>query len=176
MKKQKEEQKIEEVDDEESGLEEDIEEVEEEIEEDKFVEFMAPSTASLTALGQVAVASELRATDLERDLSEAPVSNGNKDDKEDFKYSIGSNSEEEAKYITSGNEIERAITPSSTDIINLGKESNLITGEVGFSASPSTKITEPGPEKYELPDKFDIDKAGKGELFERTDVKYKPSV
>ena len=31
------------------------------------------------------------------------------------------------------------------------------------------------PGKYELPDRFDVDKSGKGKLFEKTDVKYKPS-
>ncbi len=44
-------------------------------------------------------------------------------------------------------------------------------------------IPAPGPPgryalggKYELPDKSDVNKAGKGKLFERPDVKYKPSV
>lgn len=60
----------EEIEDEESGLEEDIEEAEQEIEEDKFVEFMTPLIESSSAtLNQVAVAPELRATDLEQDLS-----------------------------------------------------------------------------------------------------------
>ena len=67
---EKEEQETEEIEDKQSDLEEDIEEAEEEIEEDKFVEFMVPSGESLSvSLGQVAVAPELKATDLEQDTS-----------------------------------------------------------------------------------------------------------
>ncbi|MCK5625118.1 hypothetical protein KAI04_04730 [Candidatus Pacearchaeota archaeon] len=184
MKKQEQEK----VEDEESDLEEEInissqnseeEETEEinEIEEDKFVDFISPSSGNFsTALGQVGVATELRATDLERDLSEAPVNNTSLGDKEDFKYNIEASSEEEAKYISSGNEIEKTIAPSSTDLMNLGKKQNLMPSEVGFSASPNTMagtIDEPG--KYELPDRFDVDKAGKGDPLTKQDVKYTPS-
>ncbi len=177
MKEKQEQEELEkETEDEESDLEEDLEEAELEIQEDKFVEFMTPSDESSSiSLGQIAVATELRATDLERDLSEAPINNGNTENKDEFKYNIGSNSEEEAKYISSGEKIERTNMPSNVDIMSLGKKPNLLPPEVGFSASPSTQITEPGPEKYELPDKFDIDKAGKGKLFERPNIEYKSS-
>jgi len=148
-----------------------------EIDDEKFVEFLAPSSeSSSTALGQIAVSTELRATDLERDLSEAPISNGSLGNKEEFKYNIGSSSGEEAKYISSGNEIEMTNSPSNVDLMSLGKEQRLMPNEIGFSSSPSTKagtLDEPG--KYELPDKFDIDKAGKDNLFDKQDVKYTPS-
>jgi len=165
---------------EESDLEEDLEESFEdvvEIDDEKFVEFLAPSNeSSSTSLGQIAISSELRATDLERDISGTPFSNENKGDKEEFKYNIGSSSEEGPKYISSGNEIERTFSPLGIDVMSLGKELNLLPHEVGFSSSPSTKagmLDAPG--KYELPDRFDVDKSGKGKLFEKTDVKYKPS-
>jgi len=166
---------------EESDLEEDVEESEEEINQEvndeKFVEFLAPSSGdSSIALGQIAVSTELRATDLERDLSEAPINNGGSENKEEFKYNIGSSSGEEAKYISSGNEIEMTNSPSNVDLMSLGKEQRLMPNEIGFSSSPSTKagtLDEPG--KYELPDKFDIDKAGKDNLFDKQDVKYTPS-
>ena len=176
MTKNKEEQETEEIE-KESDLEEDLEEVEEEIEEDKFVEFMAPSGENLsTSLGQVAVTSELRATDLEQDLSNVVGLETKKDDDDPFKYKIGADSEEGPKYLNSGNEIERTASPSNIDVMSLGRTPNLIPPEIGFSASPSTKIGEvEGPEKYELPDRFDVNKAGKGKLFEKTDVKYNPS-
>ena len=83
MEKEKEDKVEESEEQEESELEEDIEEAEhtslqnsdveeaeQEISEDKFVEFMTPSSESFsTALGQVGVAPELRATDLEQDTS-----------------------------------------------------------------------------------------------------------
>ena len=178
MEKNKEEQESEEVENEESGLEEDIEEAGEEIREDKFVEFMAPSSeSSSTSLGQVAVAPELRATDLEQDLSNVIGLENNKKEEEDpFKYKIGADPEEAPKYITSGNEIEKTVAPSNVDIMSLGKEPNLMPHEIGFSASPNTKIGEvEGPGKYVLPDKTDVNKLGKGKLFERPDIKYKPS-
>lgn len=177
MEKNKEEQETEEIE-EESDLEEDLEEAEEEIEEDKFVEFMAPSNESFSAtLGQVAVAPELRATDLEQDFSNVVGLETKKEEDDPFKYKIGADPEEGPKYITSGNEIERTVSPSSVDIMSLGRKPNLMPHEVGFSASPNTKIGEvEGPGKYELPDKFDVDKAGKGKQFEKPDVKYKPSV
>ena len=168
-----------ETEDEESDLEEDLEEAEIEIEEEKFVEFMAPSQENTApSLGQVGVATELRATDLEQDLSNVVgLENNNKKEEDDpFKYKIGADPEEGPKYISSGDEIERTALPSYVDVMSLGKKPNLLPNAVGFSASPSTKITEPGPEKYELPDKFDVDKAGKGKLFEKADVKYDPSV
>jgi len=173
----------EEIEVEESDLEEDMEEQEQEveeetfeIEEDKFVEFLSSSNQGTSPiLGQVAVASELRATDLEQDLSNVIGLETKKED-DPFKYQIGGNSEESPKYFTSENEIERTASPSGMDITSLGKDSKIIS-QVGFSASPSTKIGETeGAERYELPDKFDIDNAGKGELFERPDVKYKPSM
>ena len=178
MTKNKEEQETEEVEDEESGLEEDIEEAEEEIQEDKFVEFIAPSNeSSSTALNQVAVASELRATDLEQDLSNVIGLETKKEEDDPFKYKIGADPEQGPKYITSGNEIERTVTPSNVDIMSLGRKPNLMPHEVGFSASPNTKIGEvEGPEKYDLPNKVDVDKIGKEKLFERPDVKYKPLV
>jgi len=163
---------------EESDLEEDLEEAEEEIEEDKFVEFITPSNkSSSTSLRQVAVASELRATDLEQDLSNViGLENNKKEGDDPFKYKIGADPEQGPKYINSGNEIERTVAPSNVDIMSLGRKPDLMPHEVGFSASPSTKIGEvEGPGKYELPDKFDVDKLGKGKLFERPDVKYKPS-
>ena len=148
-----------------------------EIDDEKFVEFLAPSSGdSSIALGQIAVSTELRATDLERDLSEAPINNGGSENKEEFKYNVGSSSEEEAKYISSGNEIERANSPSHVDLMSLGKEQRLMPNEIGFSSSPSTKagmLDQPG--KYELPDRFEVDKAGKGNLFDKQDVKYTPS-
>ena len=176
MKEDKEE--LEDIEDEESGLEEDIEEAEVEIEEDKFIEFMNSSTGNFsTALGQVATAHEFRATDLEQDLSNVIGLENKKEDDNPFKYKLGADPGEGPKYITSGNEIERTNLPSSVDIMSLGRESNMFPNEIGFSASPSTKIGETeGPGKYELPDRFDINKAGKGKLFERTDIKYKPSV
>ena len=176
MAKNKEEQETEETE-EESDLEEDLEEAELEIEEDKFVEFIAPSNeSSSTTLGQVGIATELRATDLEKDLSEAPVSNENAESKEEFKYNISSSSEEGPKYITSGNEIERSNSPSNVDIMNLGKEQNLLPGEVGFSSSPTTKIGETNePGKYKLPDRTDINKLGKSDPFQKQEVKYESS-
>jgi len=178
MEKNKEEQETKEVEDEESGLEEDIEETELEIAEDKFVEFMTPLIEnSSIALNQVAVASKLRATDLEQDLSSVAGLENKKEEENPFKYKIGADPEEGPKYIGSGNEIETTVSLPKVDIMNLGRKPNLIPHEVGFSASPSTKIGGvEGPGKYELPDKFDVDKIGKGKLFERTDVKYKPSV
>jgi len=180
----KEEQETEEIE-EESDLEEEIEEAGEAGDtplqnpeyKDKFVEFMTPLIeSSSAALGQVAVASELRATDLEQNLSNV-IGLETKKEEDPFKYKIGADPEEGPKYITSGNEIERTVSPLSVDIMGLGRKPNLMPHEISFSASPSTKIGEAeGPEKYELPDKFDVDKAGKGKLFERTDVKYKPSV
>lgn len=177
MTKNKEEQKTEEIE-EESDLEEDLEEAEAEVDENKFVEFMAPLIeSSSSTLGQVAVASELRATDLEQDLSNVVGLETKKEEDDPFKYKIGADPEEGPKYITSGNEIERTVSPSNVDIMSLGKRPNLMPPEIGFSASPSTKIGEAeGPGKYELPNKFDVDKAGKGKLFERPDVKYKSSV
>jgi hypothetical protein len=176
MAKEKEDEEFEEQ--EESELEEDIEEAEEEVEEDKFVEFMTPSDeSSSTALGQVATAHEFRATDLEQDLSNVVGLENSKEEDDPFKYNIGSNSEEGPKYISSGNEIERTNLPQSVDIIGLGKETNLLPNEVGFSASPTTKIGESSDiERYTSPDRFDIDKAGKDKLFEKKDVKYEPSV
>ncbi len=145
--------------------------------EDKFVEFITPSNESFSAtLGQVAVAPELRATDLEQDLSNVAGLETKKDEDDPFKYKIGADPEEGPKYISSGNEIERTMAPSNVDIISLGRKPNLMPREIGFSASPSTKIGEvEGPGKYELPDRFDVNKAGKGKLFESPDVKYKPS-
>jgi len=179
MAKNKEEQETEETE-EESDLEEDLEEAELEIEEDKFVEFIAPSNeSSSTTLNQVGIATELKATDLEKGLSEAPVSNGNAESKEEFKYNISSSSEEGPKYITSGNEIERSNSPSNVDIMSLGKEQNLLPGEVGFSASPTTKIGETNePGKYKLPDRpdrTDINKLGKNDLLQKQEVKYESS-
>lgn len=162
---------------EESDLEEDLEEAEQEVQEDKFVEFMNPSNESFSvALGQIAVATELRATDLEQDLSNVIGLEPKKQEDDPFKYKIGADPEESPKYINSGEEIERTISPSNVDMMSLGKEQNLMPREIGFSASPSSKIgglDEPG--KYELPDRFDVNKIGKGKLFERPDVKYKPS-
>jgi hypothetical protein len=135
MTKEKEDEKeeVKESDSEESDLEEDIEEAEEEIEEDKFVEFMAPSIESTPTLGQVAVASELRATDLEQDLSNVVGLENNKKDEDDpFKYKIGADPGEGPKYISSGEEIERTNLPQSIDIMSLGRKSNLLPNEVGF--------------------------------------------
>ncbi len=176
MEEDKEEKEIEEQ--EESELEEDIKEVEIEIEEDKFVEFMTPSVEGTSpVLGQIAVASELRATDLEQDLSNVVGLENKKEEDDPFKYKIGADPEEGPKYISSGNEIERTTMPSNVNMMTLGKEQNLLPNEVGFSASPSTKIGESSDiEKYTSPDKFDMNKAGKGDLFEKPDVKYKPSV
>ena len=137
MAKEKEDEKFEEQ--EESKLEEDIKEAEEEIEEDKFVEFMTPSDeSSSTSLGQVAVSSELRATDLEQDLSNVVGLENSKEEDDPFKYKIGADPGEGPKYITSGNEIERTNLPQSIDIMSLGRKSNLLPNEVGFSASPTT--------------------------------------
>ena len=176
MTKSKEEQETEEIE-EESDLEEDLEEAEEEIEEDKFVEFMAPSGESLsTSLGQVAVASELRATDLEQDLSNVAGLETKKEEDDPFKYKIGADPEEGPKYINSGNEIERTTSPSHVDVMNLGKESNMIPKGVNFSVSPETTIGEVGGHAtYELPNKFDIEKAGKENVFKKEEIKYRPT-
>ena len=179
MKKEqesKQEDKLEEQ--EESELEEEIEEAEQELDEEKFVEFLSPSAeASQTSLGQVGIATELRATDLEQDLSQNQINNGNKEEKDEFKYNISSNQEEGPKYITSETEIERAVMPTHTDIMSLGKEQNLLFHELGFTASPTAKIGESeGVEKYVLPNKVDSNKLGKENIFEKPEVKYKSSM
>ena len=166
---------------EESELEEEVEDEEEqeepeEIDSNQFVEFLQPSTSS-PVLGQVAIASEARATDLERDLSDTAPTNDNKSkDEGGFKYTSGIN-QEEPKYIGSEAEIETAIRPSTTDVMGLGKGSDFSqTPEAQFQASPSSRIGEASNiEKYTVPDRVDIDKAGKEDLFERKDIKYKPS-
>ena len=169
-------EETEEIESEESGLKENLEEAEEKIEEDKFVEFIAPSNeSSSTALNQVAVASELRATDLEQDLSNV-VGLETKEEDDPFKYKIGADPEQGPKYINSGNEIERTVSPSSVDIMSLGKKQSLLPGEIGFSASPTTKIGETNePGKYELPSRTDINKLGKSDPFQKQEVKYESS-
>ena len=177
MAKNKEEQETEETE-EESDLEEDLEEAELEIEEDKFVEFIAPSNeSSSTTLNQVGIATELKATDLEQDLSNVVGLENNKKEEEDpFKYKIGADPAEGPKYIASGNEIERTVAPSNVDIMSLGKEKNLLPNEIGFSASPTTKIGEvEGPGKYELPGRTNVNELGKSDPFQKKEVKYESS-
>ncbi len=166
----------------ESELEEELEEIPEDDSEEteeidnRFVEFLQSPTETITpSLGQVAVAPELRATDLEQDIAEIPGIETSKKDNEEFKYRFSAN-QEEAKYISSGQEIEKATTPSRVDITTFGREQNILPREVGFSASPSSQIGESSDiEKYISPDRFDINKAGKEDSFKKKEVKYEPT-
>jgi len=184
MAEDKEQEKTEE----ESGLEEELEEPEEELEEgqeriddDKFVEFLQPAEATSPVLEQVAVAHEFRATDLEQDISNMPVGveNNKKEEEEgEFKYRAGAN-QEEPKYISSERTEDREVVhhPPAVEMMSLGKQSPLLKRrETSFVNSSEARTIEPtNQEKYTSPARFDIDKAGKGKLFEKKDIKYEPS-
>jgi len=185
MKKQRSKEEIEnsEEDKDESDLEEEIEdssleniEIRDDISDTEFIEFLNPSENTAPSLQQVEIATELRATDLEQGVSNAGSLETNKKEEDPFKYKVGSDLNEEPKYISSGNEIERINLPSNVDMMTLGKEESLLPKPIGFSASPTTKIGE-SDEMYKFinPEKSDTNKLGKGNIFEKKDVKYTPS-
>ena len=179
MKKEKDGEELEEEskEQEESDLEENVEE-EQEIDEEKFVEFLSPSTeTSPTTLNQIARAHQFRATDLEQETSDIPgIEDNRREENNKFQYNVRTNSEEGPKYISSEGEMEIARPPPRVDIMNLGKETNILPNEMGFSASPTTRIGESSDiEKYTSPKRFDEHKIRKENLFEKKEVKYEPS-
>ncbi len=177
-KKEEQEKEIEESEEElekESSQDSDEEEFEG-IDESRFSEFLSSSESFSPSLGQVGVSHELRATDLEQDLSNvAGIEDNKKEENDPFKYKIGSDLREGPKYITSETEIEKTTMPSHVDLMSLGKEQQFLPKEIGFSASPSSQIGGENPGKYELPDKVDMDKAGKKDIFKKPEIKYEPS-
>jgi hypothetical protein len=180
VKKQEQEEEVEESEEEieDNSSQNSDEEEFESIDESRFTEFLSsPSESFSPSLEQVGVSHELRATDLEQDLSNvAGLEENKKENDNPFKYKVGSDLSEGPKYITSETEIERATAPTRKDIVTLGREQNIFPREIGFSASPTAKIGEEGSSgRYELPDKFDINKAGKDDPFKKQEVKYEPS-
>ncbi len=161
---------------EESDLEEVIEEEEQVIDNEKFIEFLTPEQISAPVLEQVAIAPQARITDLEIGASQANIEENNKDEG-GFKYSIGRNSKEEAKYIDSGN-VEVTQEVSQTPIENLGKNFQPFQNqEIGFTPSQDRGMTgNSNIEKYTVPDQKDIHKMGKEkDMFKSPEVKYKAS-
>jgi len=183
MKKQKSKESEFEEEKEESDLEEEIEdskeniEIRDDISDREFIEFLNPSENTAPSLEQVEIATELRATDLEQGVSNISGLEDNKKKEEDpFKYKVSLDLNEEPKYISSGNEIERVNLPSNVDMMTLGKEESFLPRSIGFSASPVTQIGESdNMGKYTIPDKVDINKIGKGNIFEKKELKYTPS-
>lgn len=169
-------EKIEKIEKEESELEEDIEEAEEEIEDSRFAEFLQPVRSRAPVLERTMTGGEI--PNLEIGVAEANGFGNEKreDDSGGFKYLAGK-SQEEPKYFSSGEGREIIHSPSPVELAGLGKNRSWVgQQDVSLSTSPESRmINAEGHMKYELPDRFDVEKAGKGNVFEKKDIKYKPS-
>jgi hypothetical protein len=149
---------------EESKLEEEIEESEEDTSEESFegrrFHFGSPSLRRINISPETIV-------NLETELKDVPVSSSSED--EGFKYSAGTGSKDEPKYINYSNpnvlqEINRV------DMAQIGKKEE--RREVGFMSSSESTQGRTDFERYEKVKRVDRENLGRNE--ERREIKYEP--
>ena len=107
--------------------------------------------------------------------SSATISNGNSSEDE-FKYTSGTGDANEPKYFS-----EPGITsPEKIDFSRVGRER--ITGfreeisQERFFMQSEPKIEPVSSERFERPERFDVERAGRRNQFEKEERKYKPKL
>ncbi len=161
---------------EEENIKEKPEYSEEEINSNSFSEFLQTSKIPDSPLNKIETAEETRTTNLEGDIGTTYALESNKEEENSFKYSVGSNLDEEPKYIFS--ERERGILNISSIInpIELGKNNSFLPQEISFLESPLAKIGKSDRlYKTREIERKDIDKLGRENRFEKKEIKYHPS-
>lgn len=159
----------------ESKLEKEIEKPKENIEENKFVEFLKIPQGKTDSTLEKIQNSPLQ-INLEQTASSVTLSEIAKTEDDSFKYSAGTASKDEPKYIsTESIQTFRFIKPPSPlDAFNPGKTFVQERQNVAFANSWES-FDSGNWEKYSATERFDPLENKKKDLFEKKEIKYTPS-
>jgi len=102
---------------------------------------------------------------------------GEEEKTDEFKYVPGYTGDDEPKYIASDSRIFPELTP--VDLMKVGRRQTELIPKVDqetFSMHSEPQQTAPTFERAERAERIDIEKAGRRDVFEKEDVKYKPKL
>ena len=112
-------------------------------------------------------------------IPQTPVGISGEEEKTDeFKYVPGGTGNDEPKYIASDSRISAEPTP--IDLMKVGRKQTRMIPQVDqetfFMRSEPQQTISPTFERAERAERIDIEKAGRRDIFEKEDVKYKPKL
>jgi hypothetical protein len=174
--KKKIEHKFKELEEDEQKDEQELGEIESEeefIDPNQFQRFMRSSGFNAPVLDQVEIAQNI--VGLEQGVASESVQTPLREDPFQYNSKIPGQ-DNNVKYISSSAHMTTEI--NSVDFNELGRNQNEFQDQRNlFMRSPELSGTEPqGLEKYELPDRTDIDNVGRKDPFKREDKKYSPKL